>query len=582
MAKPDMVGSGRPGPEQTDRSRSGKYTTLMELGSGGTATVSAAVSTGIAGFSKVVVLKTIRAGLGRDESTVKMFLSEARLSARMNHPNVVQVYEVFKQGNLPVIVMEYLDGQSLATLLSRCGSSADFSTELGIAILAKTLAGLHYAHTLVDYSGEPLQLVHRDVSPHNVMIGYDGQVKLVDFGLAKLKKQSEQTITGVIKGKLCYMAPEQIHNQVDHRADIFAVGVMLWEILARQRLWGDAGDAVIISRLLEEDIPRLRDVLPDVDPELEWICSKALAPDPEHRYACAADMQDDLEAYLERYRADVSQQAIGDLLERTCRDLREQTGTELQAKIMALGMSLTDDVDPNEGDEVARAMFRPQRASRLGWLIGVGALGAITGVALAAFPSAQRPADRSAPATAPAPVPLAAQAPVSAEPPPPARPAAPAPPERVTVTISVTPEDARLFLDDRRLASNPFRDTLPRDSLEHTFRAQAEGFEAFEKVLRLESDLDITVSMQSEKATPRVQATTSAQRRSKSAAQRASRPPPVDVASPLPVVDDAPQRSAEPAGDAPPKALVPGEDLRSTRAARQRGKLEFDEPYSQK
>jgi serine/threonine protein kinase len=581
MAKPQMAGSGYTGQTDTDRGHSGKYTTLMELGSGGTATVSVAVSTGIAGFSKVVVLKTIREGLGRDESTVKMFLGEARLSARMNHPNVVQVYEVYKQSNLPVIVMEYLDGQSLATVLSRCDSSADFPTELGIAILVKTLAGLHYAHTLVDYSGEPLGLVHRDVSPHNVMIGYDGQVKLVDFGLAKLKNQSEHTLTGVIKGKLSYMAPEQVHNRLDHRADIFAVGVMLWELLVRQRLWGDAGDAVIIGRLLSEDIPRLRDVLPDVDPELEWICEKALAPDPERRYACAADMQDDLEGYLERHGGDVSQQAIGDLLDRTCRDLRERTGAALQAKIMSLGMSLTDDVDASEGDDIAHAMFRPQRPSaRSGGLIMLGALGAIAAIALATLLHAELPA-KMAPDTLAMPAPVAPRAPPESEPEPQPRPAASVPAERVTVNISVTPEDARLFIDDRRLASNPFRDTLPRDSLEHTFRAQAEGFETFEKVLRLESDLDITVLMQGERTT-RIPAAPSIHRRSKLAVQRAPRPPTAEVDAPLPLIEDAPAPSARPAPDAPPNALAPGEDLRALRGGHQRGEAEFDDPYSQK
>jgi serine/threonine protein kinase len=578
MAKPQMAGSGYTGQTDTDRGHSGKYTTLMELGSGGTATVSVAVSTGIAGFSKVVVLKTIRAGLGRDESTVKMFLGEARLSARMNHPNVVQVYEVYKQSNLPVIVMEYLDGQSLATVLSRCDSSDDFPTELGIAILVRTLAGLHYAHTLVDYSGEPLGLVHRDVSPHNVMVGYDGQVKLVDFGLAKLKSQSEHTSTGVIKGKLSYMAPEQVHNRLDHRADIFAVGVMLWELLVRQRLWGDAGDAVIIGRLLSEDIPRLRDVLPDVDPELEWICEKALAPDPERRYACAADMQDDLEGYLERHGGDVSQQAIGDLLDRTCRDLRERTGAALQAKIMSLGMSLTDDVDPSEGDDVARATFSSPRR----WLIALGALGASAAIALAALGQADLPAAM----LLAAPAPVASRAPPeSSEPPaqpePPRRPAVSAANERVTVNISVTPEDARLFIDDRRLASNPFRDTLPKDSVEHTFRAQAEGFEAFEKVLRLESDLDITVLMKAERTT-RAQAATTSHRRSKLVAERAQRPPPAPADAPLPLVADAPRPSIEPAPDAPPNAPAPGEDLRALRGGHPRGAAEFDDPYSQK
>ena len=570
--------TAQPSQVQTDHGNVGKYTILMELGSGGSATVSAAISKGIAGFSKIVVLKAIRDGLGHDEGTVKMFLSEARLSARMNHPNVVQVYEVFKQNNLPVIVMEYLDGQSLATLLARCGDSSDFAVEIGVAILAKTLAGLHYAHTLTDYSGEPLHLVHRDVSPHNVMIGYDGQVKLVDFGIAKLKNQGGQTRTGVIKGKLNYMAPEQVHGDIDHRADIFAVGVMLWEIVARQRYWGDAGDATIIGRLLTGNVPQLSDAKPDADPELERICIKALAVDRERRYARASDMQNDLEAYLKGRTVDVTQEVIGALLDRTCRDLRDKTRAALQEKMSAV--SVSGEIDLNDGNDTMQSAVMSARAGgrRPLWLGGAAVLSLLLG---AAFLASKREPSAPAPvAAAPSVTPeIAAATPALSAVAPAAPPPAPAPPERVRVNIVVLPQDAQLFLDDRRLSSNPFRDSLPRDGVEHTFRAEAEGFEAFTKPIRLESDVDITVSMKGEKAAPKAPA---------AALPSRYRPRPVAAAAPKPApapeaaVTNAPPPPPEPASPPRPKpAAAPGEDLRGTISAeRVRREVKFDDPYA--
>jgi serine/threonine-protein kinase len=502
-----------------------------------------------------------------------MFLGEARLSARMNHPNVVQVYEVFKQNNLPVIVMEYLDGQSLATLLARCGGSGDFPVEVGIAILAKTLAGLQYAHSLTDYSGEPLHLVHRDVSPHNVMIGYDGQVKLVDFGIAKLKNQNGQTRTGVIKGKLNYMAPEQVHGDMDHRADIFAVGVMLWEIVARQRYWGDSGDATIIGRLLTGNIPQLRDAKPDVDPELERICLKALAVDPDKRYARAAEMQSDLEAFLKGSTVDVTQEVIGALLDRTCSDLRAKTRAALQEKMSAV--SVSGEIDLNEGNDTVRSAVvsaRPKGRRPL-WVGGAAALALLLGTA---FLAAQRQAEEPALSPVPRVTPEATAAAPAAAPAP--APAAPAPPERVRVNIVVLPQEAQLFIDDRRLASNPFRDSLPRDGAEHTFRAQADGYEPFTKSLRLESDVDITISMKGQTPAP-----------------KASAPPPPSRYRARPVVAAAPrpvaalEAVAPPAQPPPPaepaprakSAAAPGEDLRGTVSAeRVRREVRFEDPYA--
>jgi len=311
-----------------------KYQLLMELGRGGTAVVSAGIARGIGGFTKLVVLKTVKEEFLPGRDTVRMFVNEARLSARMNHPNVVQVYEVYRQSRLPVIVMEYLDGQPLARVLGRAFRDPRYRSDLGVAILCKVLAGLAYAHTLTDYDGTPLRIVHRDVSPHNVMLTYDGQVKLVDFGIAKLGANAEETRTGVIKGKIGYMAPEQVEGaQLDQRADLFAVGVMLWEMVARRRIWGARGEAEIVRCLVLDEVPALLSVEPHVDPELAGICDRALAVDPAERFASAAEFQAALEVYLARRALVIRQHDIADLVCRTCADLRATSAQRLRAEL---------------------------------------------------------------------------------------------------------------------------------------------------------------------------------------------------------------------------------------------------------
>ncbi|MEY2934170.1 MAG: hypothetical protein RL033_4919 [Pseudomonadota bacterium] len=565
----------------TGHGHTGKYTILMELGHGGSATVSAALSKGIAGFSKVVVLKTIRDGLITDEATIKMFLAEARLSAHMNHPNVVQVYEVFKQNKVPVIVMEYLDGQSLATVLSRSLRNGLLTRDLGIAILIRTLAGLQHAHTLLDFTGEPLHLVHRDVSPHNVMLCYDGQVKLVDFGIAKLKNQDRQTRTGVIKGKLNYMAPEQVHGEIDHRADIFAVGVMLWEMVAARRFWGNAEDATIIGRLLKGQVPNLREAVADLDPELERICSRALAVNADDRYANAIDMQTELEAYLKQRDMEVTPSALAGLLTLTCQDLRDKAQAALKEKVIALGTSVIEEVELGEGNGFSlapgptRTEVKDGPATR-SWRFATAGLTALLLLALAA-------SRREAPAPAAAlPTPPATSATSETE----ARLAAAAPAERVRVNVAVTPQDARLYIDDRQLASNPFRDSLPSDGREHRFRAEADGFETFTRVVRLEADLDLLISMKAARIErpPAAPAPRARARPTPSAARVATAAAHPAVPAPVPPVE-----AAEPAKEndkeekpAEARASAPGEAMRGTRQTSSRHAIEFDDPYNKK
>ena len=261
----DVSGRARPAGRESAALVAGKYHLLTELGRGGMAVVHAAIATGMGGFTKLVVLKRARAAdLADRPEAVRTSLNEARISARMNHPNVVQVYEVYEEQGLPVIVMEYLDGQPLSLLLSRHFKDPTSLPELPLNVLCRALEGLQYAHSLADFDGRPLNLIHRDVSPQNIMVTYDGQVKLLDFGIAKLDQASGDTKTGMIKGKVAYMPPEQIEgSELDGRTDLFAIGVMIWEVAARMRMWGSQGDAAVIRRLSLLDVHCLRSAAPE-------------------------------------------------------------------------------------------------------------------------------------------------------------------------------------------------------------------------------------------------------------------------------------------------------------------------------
>jgi len=274
-----------------------KYQLLKELGRGGMGVVHLAMSRGPQGFTKLVVLKMMRPQLIGDFESHRMFLEEARISARLAHPNVVDVYEVIDYGEMPTIVMEYLEGQTLSALMSG-RAQAKPPRQLLLYVLTKALAGLGAAHDLRDYDGTPFNLIHRDASPQNIFVLYDGQVKVLDFGIAKADRSEVETQAGTLKGKIRYMPPEQLmHLQQDRRVDIFAIGVALWEALAGRRFWGERTDEEVIRELLEKRLPSLP-AEANVPPELAAICVRSLASDPGDRYATAEDFQRDLEQYL--------------------------------------------------------------------------------------------------------------------------------------------------------------------------------------------------------------------------------------------------------------------------------------------
>ena len=276
-----------------------RYQPIAQIGRGGMAEVLLAMMDAGCGARRLVVLKRIWPELATDPDFMTMFLDEARLSVRMNHPNVVRTYEVLTHGAEATIAMEYLDGQPLTRVMNRLRGTDELSVPLRLRILMSVLAGLEHAHTLTDLEGKSLEVVHRDVSPHNVFVTYDGQVKLVDFGVAKTLAASHHTRPGALKGKLAYMAPEQLQPvEVDRRADLFSVGVMLWEMLAGKRMWQGMNEVQIVSQLAAGlPFPPLP-LDAGIPPGLDSICEQALHPNPQYRYQTAAEMEEDLERVL--------------------------------------------------------------------------------------------------------------------------------------------------------------------------------------------------------------------------------------------------------------------------------------------
>jgi serine/threonine-protein kinase len=298
----------------------GKYQLIAELGHGGMAEVFLALAQGPAGFNKLVVVKQIRPQLGEDPDFLSMFLDEARLAARLNHPNVVQTNEVGEDDGRYFICMEYLEGQPFNRVLAKLAKAAPgegLSLAMQLRVLVDSLAGLHHAHELCDFDGTPLAVVHRDMSPHNIFVTYAGQVKVVDFGIAKALSSSSETRTGVLKGKVGYMAPEQaLGEKVDRRADVFSAGMILWEILAGRRMFKGVADVAILQQIVHGTLPSPRSVVPDLDPRLEAICMKAIARRREERHETAAELAADIEAVIDLMGEKASMRDAGKLLDR--------------------------------------------------------------------------------------------------------------------------------------------------------------------------------------------------------------------------------------------------------------------------
>lgn len=283
----------------------GTYHILERIGSGGMAEVLLAHQQGLAGFDRLVVVKRILPHLADQPEFVRMFLDEARLMARLTHPNIAQVYDVGQLDGRYFIAMEYIRGVTLADLLDRAlERSFTLPYEAGARVLAEICAALQYAYGCPGSDGRPLHVVHRDLSPQNVMISFDGAVKLMDFGIAKAADRADKTQTGVVKGKYAYMSPEQIQGlPLDQRSDIFSAGLLLFETTTGQRPYAAIGEYEITRSIVSGKLHSPRASLADYPAALDKVYRKATALRPEKRYPDARSMQDALEAYLTQVSA---------------------------------------------------------------------------------------------------------------------------------------------------------------------------------------------------------------------------------------------------------------------------------------
>jgi serine/threonine-protein kinase len=290
------------------------------------------------GSAKPVVIKRLWPQLARDREHIDLFLDEARISLQMSHPNVIHAYESGLDRERHYLTLEYLDGQPLKHVFDGAAVEGGLSLPLAFKIICDVLAALDYIHALRDLSGRPLSIVHRDVSPQNVFITYEGVVKVVDFGIAQFVGTHASQLSRDMKGRLAYMAPEQVAGQaVDRRADLFSVGVMLWELAVGKRLWQGMSEADITQHLLACKpmplLPRNR----GFPPGLAAICSRALAPRPEDRYADASQFLSDL-GELMTGSAPVQSRLLSDLMGRLFGSSRALTRAMIQQRLQGEGL----------------------------------------------------------------------------------------------------------------------------------------------------------------------------------------------------------------------------------------------------
>ncbi len=311
------LGGGSGGQAQREAETIGRYAIYGEIASGGMATVHYGRLLGASGFSRTVAIKRLHPQYAKDPDFVAMFLDEARLAARIQHPNVVSTLDVVSTDSELFLVLEYVQGETLSRLSRTMrDQGARIPTKIAVAIVAQALHGLHAAHEARDERGAPLGIVHRDVSPQNILVGVDGGVRVLDFGIAKAANRLQTTREGQLKGKLAYMAPEQIGGQVDRLTDIYAAGVVLWESLAGKRLYEAANEGQLLHMVLKGKRERPGQHVKDLPASLDDITQRALSLEPKKRFATAREMS----LALERSTELAMTSEIGEWVEHVARE----------------------------------------------------------------------------------------------------------------------------------------------------------------------------------------------------------------------------------------------------------------------
>ncbi len=393
----------------------GRYVLHRELASGGMATVHLGRLFGQAGFSRTVAIKRLHSHFAKDRDFAAMFVDEARLAARISHPNVVTTLDVEALGDELFLVMEYVAGESLSRLSRSLAARGEaFPPAVVSSILAGVLLGLHAAHEATTEDGTPLGIVHRDVSPQNILVGVDGTARVLDFGVAKAAVRSQITRDGQIKGKIGYMPVEQIRSEpIDRRADVYGAAVVLWELLTMRRLFDGEHDAAVLLKVLHGDVPPPSALSPGLSPAIDAVVLRGLARAPEQRFATAHDMAVALEEAIPpaspRKVAEWLAHVAGPALEKRAQQVKEiesrramVPGTEVLPRpsqpptsAVVSGISTSEvraDAAPVEGvsqistvAEIAATGWSPRRRRLAAGIVALTAMAAAVAVAMAVW-----------------------------------------------------------------------------------------------------------------------------------------------------------------------------------------------------
>ncbi len=328
----------------------GKYSLVRKLAEGGMAEIFLAKQVGVEGFEKNVVIKRMLPHLSQVQDFVSMFLDEARLAASLSHPNIVQISDLGFADGCYYICMEYLPGEDFAAVLRVLRRrNSHVPLHITLRVIADAATGLHYAHEAVDQRGNPLNLVHRDVSPSNIFVTYEGQVKMLDFGIAKAESRVSTTSAGVVKGKYQYMSPEQGRGEaVDRRSDVFSMGVSLYEALTGVRPFARDTDLAVLKAVLEGQYEPVRSLRPDLPLEVESLVTRAMAQEREHRFASALEVAGEIEKYLGSSTSSGGARVLGEFMRATFGEERTRSKTRIEslAELAARGVDVPGRANP--------------------------------------------------------------------------------------------------------------------------------------------------------------------------------------------------------------------------------------------
>jgi serine/threonine-protein kinase len=495
------------------RTVGGRYRIVAALGGGAISEVSLAVADPPAKGAKLVVVKRLKLGTDADKDVFEQFADEARVSIRLDHPNIVRTIAANEDSEGPFLVLEYLEGQTLARIRSRAAKrKGGMPHALALQIVMGIATALAYMHEAKDDAGKPAKLVHRDVSPDNVVITYAGETKLIDFSLAyagSAKPRSDAT-----KGNVAYMSPEQVKSAVgvDARADVFALGLVLWELLTGKRMWEGKSEAEVVAKLLDDaELPTVRSVAPDVPEALEAICTKALTKVRDERYDTASDMKEAIESAMRKLGLKTSSLELAELVSGLFEEDRKKMDAMVaeavaaphdssralpQLRPAAPSIARFEDA-PSDPQLVAASRVpvavvkveQPSRDRRFTLLVIGAVLIAFAGVAVVAITSQGQKGDSlddTTPSGTPRPrAPLAVDAATSAW----------VEPTEITVEISVTPNTAKLYIDGVKTDGSRYRTKVVPGKFVHEVRAEADGYETKTEKFAFDRERTIEIAL---------------------------------------------------------------------------------------